>query len=46
MSVRMLLALAAGLAACGSRGPEVPAPQAAAAAGSAVTLERGPCFGG
>jgi hypothetical protein len=45
MSRRAGLALALGLAACGPRVPQAPAPDAASAPGTLVTLERGPCFG-
>ena len=45
MSARAVLVLVAGLGGCGSRAPEVPAPEAATSAGPVVTLERGPCFG-
>src|SRR4051812_20510121 len=45
MSARALLVLAAGLAGCGTRAGQVPAPEAASSGGTVVTLERGPCFG-
>lgn len=45
MSARALLALAAGLAACGPRAADVPEPAAASSPATVVTLERGPCFG-
>lgn len=45
MSRRLALALLVGLGACGPRAPQVPAPDSASTANSAVTLERGPCFG-
>jgi hypothetical protein len=45
MSGRALLALLVGVAGCGPRAPQVPAPDSTPAAGTVVTLERGPCFG-
>ena len=45
MSRRALLALAAGVVACGPRAPQAPAPDAAATPATVVALERGPCFG-
>ena len=45
MSRRAVLALAAGVAACGPRAPQTPAPDAAGTPATVVALERGPCFG-
>jgi hypothetical protein len=39
------VALLLALVACGPRRTQTPAPDAAGAGGSVVTLERGPCFG-
>jgi len=45
MSRRAWLTLLVGLGACGPRAPRPPAPDAEAAPGTKVSLERGPCFG-
>ncbi|HEU4953676.1 MAG TPA: DUF6438 domain-containing protein [Gemmatimonadales bacterium] len=45
MTGRSMLALTVGLVGCGSRTPEVPAPEAASSSATLVTLEREPCFG-
>ena len=45
MSRRVLLAMLAGLGACGPRAPQAPAPDAVSSSGTTVTMERGPCFG-
>ena len=45
MSRHLALALLVGLGGCGPRAPQAPAPDSVSTAGTAVTLERGPCFG-
>jgi hypothetical protein len=45
MNRRGRLALVATVVACGPRAPQAPAPDAASATSTVVTLERGPCFG-
>jgi len=42
---RQAVGLLIGLAACGHRVPDAPAPEAGSVSAAVVTLERGPCFG-